>query len=119
MAVAASPPPPAPMASPLTPLAITTQQLGAQWASLGTERKIQMATTIGSCPDLMAAMQRHLNIHAVEIIGSEGIAAGQSATGMPCFIHGDLGPGRLGLIVKTGDAALAAAVVELCQQVLK
>jgi hypothetical protein len=84
------------------------------------EQKMTISTRIASCPDLLAAMQAHLNVHPVEIIGVEGIAAGTSAAG-PCFIHAKLdGPREEGLqmleiIVKASSPDLVNQVLELCR----
>merc|ERR1719287_83661 len=80
----AAPPPPF-----LGPLQVTTAQVGQHWQQLPTERKLQMATSMGSCQDMMGRFQGAVNVHPVEIIGTEGIAAGRVLPGNdPVFLHG-------------------------------
>jgi hypothetical protein len=78
-----------------------------------------IATTIMNCQELMQRLHQRLNVFPVEIIGTEGIAAGRALPGNdPCFLHGKLQPQRLELLVRTRDAAVAQRVCELAMQVL-
>eukprot|EP00747_Dinoflagellata_sp_TGD_P096813 gnl/TRDRNA2_/TRDRNA2_166944_c1_seq1.p1 gnl/TRDRNA2_/TRDRNA2_166944_c1~~gnl/TRDRNA2_/TRDRNA2_166944_c1_seq1.p1 ORF type:complete len:911 (+),score=179.30 gnl/TRDRNA2_/TRDRNA2_166944_c1_seq1:310-2733(+) len=122
-AVTASPPPPpsagAPAAPLLGPLQITTAQLGSMWGQLPSERRVQLNTSIGSCQILMQRLQSGLNVHPVEIIGMEGIAAGRVLPGNdPCFLHGKLQPPRLDVLVRCRDAGVAQRVADMCLQSL-
>lgn len=86
---------------------------------LPSERRVQIETSIGSCQELMMRLQTSLNIFPVEIIGSEGIAAGRVLPGNdPCFLHGKLAPGRLDILVRCRDPGVATQVAEMCRRVL-
>merc|ERR1712217_853701 len=103
----------------LAPMQVTTAQVGQTWGSLASERKIQIATSIGSCQDLMQRLQSGVNVHPVQIIGMEGIAAGRVLPGNdPCFLHGKLAPGRLELLVRCQDAGVAQRVADVCTRSL-
>lgn len=111
--------PPAPAVSPLSPLQVTTAQVGQMWGTLPIEKRVQLQTSIGSCQELMQRLQQRLNVHPVEIIGMEGIAAGRVQPGTdPCFLHGKLAPPRLDVLVRTRDAGVAQTVADLCMQSL-
>ena len=57
-------------------------------------------------------------MYPVEIIGTEGIAAGRVLPGTdPCFLHGKLQAPRLDVLIRTKDAAVATRVAEICMQV--
>eukprot|EP00928_Gymnodinium_smaydae_P010252 TRINITY_DN13848_c0_g2_i1.p1 TRINITY_DN13848_c0_g2~~TRINITY_DN13848_c0_g2_i1.p1 ORF type:complete len:194 (-),score=50.31 TRINITY_DN13848_c0_g2_i1:118-669(-) len=108
--------PPAPI---LAPLQVTTQQVGGMWGSLPTERRVQIPSSVVSCQDMMLRLQRGANIHPVEIIGNEGIAAGRVLPGTDaCFLHGKVAPQRIEMLVRCRDPGVAQKVVELCQRVL-
>jgi len=103
----------------LGPLSVTTQQVGGMWQTLATERKLQMQTSMSSCQDMMQRFQKSLNVQPVEIIGTEGIAAGRVLPGNdPVFLHGKLAPPRLDLLVRCQNAGVADRVVEISKQAL-
>lgn len=105
---------PAPL---LVPLQITTAQVGQTWASLANERKSRISTSLKTIPEMMQRLQSGVNIHPVEIIGMEGIAAGQvSASGSPCYLHGKLQPPFLDMIVRGGDAGVVDQVLAATMQ---
>merc|ERR1719229_864678 len=109
----------APVASPLGPLQVTTAQVGSTWASLPSEQRVQMSTSCGTCQDMMTRLRSSLNVHPVEIIGTEGIAAGRVLPGNdPCFLHGRLAPPRIDLLVRCRDPLVASKVADLCQRTL-
>lgn len=116
------PPPPAAPQAPvqiLAPLQITTAQLGGMWRQLPSERRVQLQTPVRTCQDMMARFQSFLNVHPVEIIGTEGIAAGRVLPGQdPCFLHGKLAPPRVDVLVRCRDAGVAQKVAELCTKAL-
>mmetsp|Transcript_114585 Transcript_114585/g.348629 ORF Transcript_114585/g.348629 Transcript_114585/m.348629 type:complete len:125 (+) Transcript_114585:3-377(+) len=121
-AAAPAAPAPAPQAPPppiLGPLQMVTAQFGAMWGTLPAERNVQIQTSLGSCQELMARLQSSLNIHPVEIIGMEGIAAGRVLPGNdPCLLHGKLSPPRLDIIVRCRDMGVSHRVAELCTRAL-
>merc|ERR1719378_228600 len=96
----------------LAPLQVTTGQVGQMRGTLATERKIQVPTSMSSCQELMNRLQKVFNVHPVEIIGTEGIAAGRVLPGNdPVFFHGKLAPGRLDLLIRCRDAGVAQRVI--------
>lgn len=102
-------------APPLTPWPISIDQLGAMWGELPVERHWQGASSVRSCEDLMRRFSTHIGAAKVEIIGSEGMAAGQFALGKKCFLHGRLDAGGVvAVAVKTEDPKMAEQVVQLC-----
>mmetsp|Transcript_87521 Transcript_87521/g.137026 ORF Transcript_87521/g.137026 Transcript_87521/m.137026 type:complete len:970 (+) Transcript_87521:186-3095(+) len=112
---------PAPVAPFLTPLPVTTQQVGGAWGQLAIEKKMQIQTSISSCQEMMHRLQSSLNVHPVEIIGMEGIAAGRviASPGQdPVFLHGKLAPPALTLLVKCQNPGVGDKVVEICKSVL-
>jgi len=103
----------------LGPMQVTTAQVGAQWGQLATERRVQMQTSIGNCQEMMLRLQNGVNVSPVEIIGTEGIAAGRVLPGNePCFLHGKLAPPRLEILIKCRDPGVAQSVADLCQRSL-
>eukprot|EP00746_Dinoflagellata_sp_MGD_P089116 gnl/MRDRNA2_/MRDRNA2_35201_c0_seq1.p1 gnl/MRDRNA2_/MRDRNA2_35201_c0~~gnl/MRDRNA2_/MRDRNA2_35201_c0_seq1.p1 ORF type:complete len:459 (+),score=106.12 gnl/MRDRNA2_/MRDRNA2_35201_c0_seq1:222-1598(+) len=101
----------------LVPLQITTAQVGQTWASLANEKKLRINTTIQSVAEMMQRLQRSVNVHPVEIIGVEGIAAGQVGLGgTPCYLHGKLQQPFLDMIVRGGDAAVVDQVMAATMQ---
>jgi len=116
---AQAPHPQAGAASPLAPLQATTAQLGAVWGQLPSERRVQVPTSSGSCQDMMLRLQNGLNVNLVEIIGTEGLAAGRVLPGSdPCFLHGKWAPQRVDVLVRCRDPDVAHKVAELCMRVL-
>jgi AP-4 complex subunit epsilon-1 len=112
----AQPAPPAPF---LGPLSVTTQQVGATWNQLATERRMQIQTSMSTPQDMMGRMQNSVNVQAVEIIGMEGIAAGRVLPGNdPVFLHGKLAPPRLELMVRCQNPGIADRVIEVCKVAL-
>jgi len=109
----------APAAPFLGPLQVTTAQVGQAWQTLATERRLQINTSIGSCQVMMTRFQSIMNVHPVEIIGTEGIAAGRVLPGNdPVFLHGKLNPPRLELLVRCQNPGVADRVVEMSKQAL-
>jgi len=118
-ATVVTPAAPTPPVHFLGPLAVTTQQVGANWQQLPTERRLQLQTSMSTCKDMMNRLQNSVNVHPVEIIGMEGIAAGQVLPNNgPVFLHGKLAPPRLDLLVRCQDAGVADRVIEVCRQAL-
>lgn len=116
---AVAPPEAAPAAPFLAPLQVTTAQVGQAWQQLATERRLQINTSIGSCQVMMTRFQSNMNVHPVEIIGTEGIAAGRVLPGNdPVFLHGKLNPPRLDLLVRCQNPGVADRVVEMSKQAL-
>mmetsp|Transcript_75883 Transcript_75883/g.217204 ORF Transcript_75883/g.217204 Transcript_75883/m.217204 type:complete len:971 (+) Transcript_75883:67-2979(+) len=114
-----SPPAPAAPIHILGPLPCSTAQVGQQWGSLPSERRVQMNTSLISPQDMMNRLQTRLNVQPVEIIGTEGICAGRVLPGNdPCFLHGKLAPGRLDILVRCRDPMVAERVAALCQSAL-
>merc|ERR1712167_288008 len=109
----------APPQSPLGPLQCTTRDVGTMWGQLPAERRAALQTSISNCQEMMTRLQNGLNVHPVEIIGMEGIAAGRVLPGNdPFFLHGKLAPGRLEILVRCRDPAVAQRVAEMCMRVL-
>lgn len=115
-------PPPAMPPAPthiLGPLQVTTAQVGSMWGQLPSQRESQLSTTIGTCQEMMVRLQTKLNVHPVEIIGMEGIAAGRVLPGNdPCFLHGKLAPPHLHILVRCQNPGVAQTVVDLCTRIL-
>mmetsp|Transcript_22316 Transcript_22316/g.51701 ORF Transcript_22316/g.51701 Transcript_22316/m.51701 type:complete len:939 (+) Transcript_22316:78-2894(+) len=119
LAAPAAPPASAPMQPLLGPLQVTTAQVGATWPQLANERIVQMHTSIGTCQEMMLRLQSAVNVSPVEIVGTEGIAAGRVLPGNePCFLHGKLAPPRLDIKVRCRDPGVAQSVADLCQRSL-
>merc|ERR1712113_973883 len=86
---------------------------------LPTERRAQLQTSILNCQELMQRLTASLNVHPVEIIGMEGIAAGRVLPGNdPCFLYGKLAPPRLDVLVRCRAPAVGQRVAELCSRTL-
>lgn len=111
--------PPAVPAPLLAPLPCSTAQVGQSWGTLPSERRVQFVTSCATPQDMMMRLQSQMNVHPVEIIGMEGIAAGRVLPGNePCFLHGKLAPPRLDLLVRCRDPAVAQRVAEMSQRAL-
>ncbi|CEM22902.1 unnamed protein product [Vitrella brassicaformis CCMP3155] len=110
--------------SPLVPLHWTTQQVGGHWGTLKHEQRVSVggARGVSSCADLMDKLKHALNICVVEIIGSEGIGAGQlpSLANAPVFLHGKVAAGgQIDLIVRGDDIKMNQRIAEMCRQALQ
>jgi len=122
-----STPAPAPTApilqSPLTPLAISTHELGTAWGSLPVELRSQLHTSFASCRQMVDRMVSTLNVKEVEIIGEEAITAGTAVCAQKnarCFLHASLGHGgSVSMLLKCDDAQVAQQVMGLINQHLR
>lgn len=118
-ATAAPAAPTMPAAPMLAPYPVNIQQVGQMWGQLPTERSMHIQTSVTTCQELMTRLQVSMNVHPVEIIGMEGIAAGRVVPGTdPCFLHGKLAVPRVELLVRTRDPGVAAKVAENCAKAL-
>lgn len=101
------------------PLVITTQELGSRWGTLPAERKVRLQTTMKNCEELMSRVKSGMNMHPVQIIGMEGLAAGQGPGAVPCFLHGKLQPPVLDVLIRSSNPALSGTIADQCQQILQ
>jgi len=68
---------------------------------------------------MMSRLQQ-VNFQQVQIIGTEGIAAGKVLPGSdPCFFHGKLSQGRIDVLIKCKDAVFAQKICDLVCQTLR
>lgn len=89
------------------------------WGQLSAQKAVAVQTSINNLQEVMARMAS-LNFAQVQIIGSEGIAAGRILPGNdPCFFHGKLSPGRLDVLIKCKDMAFTEKMLVVVQQALR
>jgi len=104
---------------PLGPLPISAGEFGVKWGQLAAQRSVRFQTSLVTTSDLMVRMQSKLNIHHVETIGVESIAAGRLIDGDdPVLVHAKLDPPMLDILVRSRTPDLAVDVCRLCGQTL-
>jgi AP-4 complex subunit epsilon-1 len=98
-----------------------TDEFGHQWSSgHWHDRKLKITTTIRKQNELMEKIKQRLNLHAIQIIGQEGIASGSFLqTSVVCLVHSKvLFGGQVELWIKTGNSLLTDLVAKQCQSAL-
>jgi hypothetical protein len=85
----------------IRPAQIQTADFGAAWPQHTIEKKVRVAPAAVAGPaDYMSKMQRLVGLHAVQVIGVEGICAG-NVVGTPAMalVHARIAPGVVDLTV--------------------
>lgn len=102
----------------IRPLVISTEEFGRKWGSLTYERKLKLQSSLKP-PELMDALRKKFNLHPIQLIKSEGIAAGNFLPDTMCLVHGKVGGHQLEFWVRTNSSLLTESIAKLAQLVLK
>ncbi|XP_076124314.1 AP-4 complex subunit epsilon-1 isoform X1 [Alosa pseudoharengus] len=106
----------------LRPLVLSTEEYGKLWLSVSQDVKqnIQLLDPDGDplCSSL-TALQDKLQLHIVDIIGSEGIAACQLLRRGPCLLHCRVHAGALALWLRSPVPGLPDGLLYHCQRALQ
>jgi len=97
---------------------MVTREYGAKWVSLGHEVKGAVRPARAkSMQEVMDGVRARLSLHPVEIIGVEGIAAGETlGTREPVLVHSKLEGAGAGLsfTVRSANRTLSDNMLKEC-----
>jgi AP-4 complex subunit epsilon-1 len=104
----------------IRPLEISTQEYGKKWPSLSSEKLFKVpAAATKTVSQFMDTVRSKLNLHPIQIIGQEGIAAGTFLPKMPCLVHGKVTSTNLDLRIRTSSSLLTDSLAKHVEQVFK
>uniref|UniRef100_A0A670KJX8 AP-4 complex subunit epsilon n=1 Tax=Podarcis muralis TaxID=64176 RepID=A0A670KJX8_PODMU len=72
----------------IRPMKMSTDEFGKLWLSISNDVKqnLKMTSSQGSLSAVLSILQQKLNLHIVDIIGSEGIASCRLLPSVPCLL---------------------------------
>ncbi|XP_053321175.1 AP-4 complex subunit epsilon-1 [Spea bombifrons] len=105
----------------IRPLRISTEEFGKTWLSLSNDvkRVIKINPVRESLSGVLHILQKKLNLHVVEVVGDEGIAACQLLQLAPCLLHCCLQEGILTLWCRSPSTGIPEELVHQCQKELE
>uniref|UniRef100_A0A8C5N069 AP-4 complex subunit epsilon n=1 Tax=Leptobrachium leishanense TaxID=445787 RepID=A0A8C5N069_9ANUR len=105
----------------IRPLRISTEEFGKMWPSLpnGKKKIVKLSSARVSPSEILHIFQERLNLHPVEVIGDEGLAACQLLPSVPALLHCNLQEGMLTLWCRSHCPALPECLLPLCQRELE
>ncbi|XDV53416.1 hypothetical protein PO909_021918 [Leuciscus waleckii] len=106
----------------IRPLVITTEEYGKLWLSLSHDVKqnLKLLTDAGGDPlkTTLNALKDALQLHVVDIIGSEGIVACRLLSGAPCLLHCRVNGSALAVWLRSPHPSLPDCIMYHCQRAL-
>ncbi|XP_065884904.1 uncharacterized protein [Dysidea avara] len=91
----------------IRPLLIDTDSFGKKWGSFKNEKRHKKVSSHIKTPEMyMEVVKTKLNLHPIQIIGKEAIAAGTFLPSTPCLLHGKLSSAGLDVWVKSTSSVL-------------
>ncbi|XP_048112066.1 AP-4 complex subunit epsilon-1 [Alosa alosa] len=106
----------------LRPLVLSTEEYGKLWLSVSQDVKQNIQLLDPDRDPLrssLTALQDKLQLHIVDIIGSEGIAACQLLRRGPCLLHCRVHAGVLALWLRSPVPGLPDGLLYHCQRALQ
>uniref|UniRef100_A0A8C2AVN6 AP-4 complex subunit epsilon n=1 Tax=Cyprinus carpio TaxID=7962 RepID=A0A8C2AVN6_CYPCA len=103
------------------PLVVTTEEYGKLWLSLSHDVKqnLKLLTDAGDpLRTTLNALKDALQLHVVDIIGSEGIVACRLLSGAPCLLHCRVNGAALAMWLRSPHPALPDCILYHCQRAL-
>uniref|UniRef100_A0A9J7X7R3 AP-4 complex subunit epsilon n=1 Tax=Cyprinus carpio carpio TaxID=630221 RepID=A0A9J7X7R3_CYPCA len=103
------------------PLVVTTEEYGKLWLSLSHDVKqnLKLLTDAGDpLRTTLNALKDALQLHVVDIIGSEGIVACRLLSGAPCLLHCRVNGAALAMWLRSPHPALPDFILYHCQRAL-
>ncbi|XP_016324404.1 AP-4 complex subunit epsilon-1 [Sinocyclocheilus anshuiensis] len=107
--------------SSVRPLVVTTEEYGKLWLSLSHDVKqnLKLLTDAGDpLRTTLNALKDALQLHVVDIIGSEGIVACRLLSGAPCLLHCRVNGTALAMWLRSPHPALPDCILYHCQRAL-
>ncbi|XP_072528422.1 AP-4 complex subunit epsilon-1 [Salminus brasiliensis] len=106
----------------IRPLMLSTEEYGKLWLSFSNDVKqnVKLLTNVGD-PLLatLSALKDSLQLHIVDIIGSEGIVACRLLRGAPCLMHCRVHGASLAVWLRSPLPSLSDCLLYHCQRVLQ
>ncbi|KTG32801.1 hypothetical protein cypCar_00020421 [Cyprinus carpio] len=105
----------------IRPLVVTTEEYGKLWLSLSHDVKqnLKLLTDAGDpLRTTLNALKDALQLHVVDIIGSEGIVACRLLSGAPCLLHCRVNGAALAMWLRSPHPALPDFILYHCQRAL-
>ncbi|XP_030631531.1 AP-4 complex subunit epsilon-1 [Chanos chanos] len=105
----------------IRPLVITTEEYGKLWLSFSHDVKQNLKLLKGDRDPLVTtldALKETLQLHIVDIIGSEGIVACRLLQGAPCLLHCRIHGDSLAVWLRSSLPGLPDCVLYYCQKAL-
>ncbi|XP_059391980.1 AP-4 complex subunit epsilon-1-like [Carassius carassius] len=105
----------------IRPLVLTTEEYGKLWLSLSHDVKqnLKLLTDAGDpLRTTLNALKDALQLHVVDIIGSEGIVACRLLSGAPCLLHCRVSGAALVMWLRSPHPALPDCILYHCQRAL-
>nr|XP_034987319.1 AP-4 complex subunit epsilon-1 isoform X1 [Zootoca vivipara] len=105
----------------IRPMKMSTDEFGKLWLSISNDVKqnLKMTSSQGSLSAVLSILQQKLNLHIVDIIGSEGIASCRLLPSVPCLLHCRVHAGMLSLWFRSHCSALPDCLLYQCQKVME
>ncbi|KAM4619255.1 AP-4 complex subunit epsilon-1 [Polymixia lowei] len=105
----------------IRPLTVSTEEYGSMWLAFSHDTK-QNLTLLTEGQDPLTAtldvLRQRLQLHVVDIIGSEGIVACQLLQGQPCLMHCRVHAGSLAVWLRSPVPELPDCLLYHCQRAL-
>ncbi|XP_067293363.1 AP-4 complex subunit epsilon-1 [Pseudorasbora parva] len=106
----------------IRPLVVTTEEYGKLWLSLSHDVKQNLKLLTDAAGDplraTLNALKDALQLHVVDIIGSEAIVACRLLSGAPCLLHCRVNGAALAMWLRSPHPALPDCILYLCQRAL-
>ncbi|XP_073688698.1 AP-4 complex subunit epsilon-1 [Garra rufa] len=105
----------------IRPLVVTTEEYGKLWLSLSHDVKQNLKLLTDASDPLrttLNALKDALQLHIVDIIGSEGIVACRLLSGAPCLMHCRVNGAALAMWLRSPHPALPDCILYHCQRAL-
>uniref|UniRef100_A0A673GLL8 AP-4 complex subunit epsilon n=1 Tax=Sinocyclocheilus rhinocerous TaxID=307959 RepID=A0A673GLL8_9TELE len=105
----------------IRPLVVTTEEYGKLWLSLSHDVKqnLKLLTDAGDpLRTTLNSLKDALQLHVVDIIGSEGIVACRLLSGAPCLLHCRVNGTALAMWLRSPHPALPDCILYHCQRAL-
>ncbi|XP_051975384.1 AP-4 complex subunit epsilon-1 [Xyrauchen texanus] len=105
----------------IRPLIVSTEEYGKMWLSFSHDVKqnLKLLTDAGdSLRSTLDAVKETLQLHIVDIIGSEGIVACRLLSGAPCLLHCRVNGAALAVWLRSSLPALPDCILYHCQKAL-
>uniref|UniRef100_A0A8B9J4K3 AP-4 complex subunit epsilon n=1 Tax=Astyanax mexicanus TaxID=7994 RepID=A0A8B9J4K3_ASTMX len=106
----------------IRPLVLSTEEYGKLWLSFSNDVKKNLPLLTNTGDSLLAtlnALKDSLQLHIVDIIGSEGIVACRLLSGAPCLMHCRVNDASLAVWMRSPLSSLSDCVLYHCQRVLE
>uniref|UniRef100_A0A8C2I326 AP-4 complex subunit epsilon n=1 Tax=Cyprinus carpio TaxID=7962 RepID=A0A8C2I326_CYPCA len=103
------------------PLVVNTEEYGKLWLSLSHDVKQNLKLLTDASDPLrttLNALKDALQLHVVDIIGSEGIVACRLLSGAPCLLHCRVNGAALAMWLRSPHPALPDCILYHCQRAL-